>query len=148
MSILNLAGPDDINRVLPMIASYHAHAGIQTTEQQRRDALTALYGEDIQAAIWLIGPARAPVGYIAVSFGFSIELGGRDAFIDEFFIRDAVRGRGMGSQALHLILPMLKQMGIKAVHMEVDHQNTAAAKLYERAGFRARSQNYLMTRTM
>ncbi|MHC0053089.1 GNAT family N-acetyltransferase [Actibacterium sp. D379-3] len=148
MSLLTLAGPDDIDRLLPLVAAYHAFEGIARTDEQRRAVLDLLYAEDIQAAIWLIGPQRAPVGYIAVAFGFSIELGGREAFIDEFFIREAVRGRGMGSQVLQILLPMLRQMGIRAVHMEVSHDNADAARLYQRAGFRARSKYHLMTREL
>ncbi len=87
-------------------------------------------------------------GYVALSFGFSIELGGRDAFLDEFFIRESVRGRGMGSQALMTLVPMLRDMGVKALHMEVDHDNPKAMKLYQRAGFKARSEYFLMTRTL
>lgn len=147
MSLLTLATRDDIPRLLPMVAAYHTEAGIATRDDDRRAALEALWDQDIQAAIWLIGPSRAPVGYLAIAFGYSIELGGRDAFVDEFYIREAVRGRGMGGQALQLVLPTLKAMGVKAVHMEVSRGN-AAARLYARAGFEARDSYHLMTRRL
>lgn len=148
MSTLHLATADDIPKLLPMIAAYHAFEGLQTTEDQHQAALEVLFSGQVQAACWLIGPRKAPVGYIAVSFGFSIELGGMDAFIDEFFIRQAVRGRGMGSQVLELLIPMLKQSGVQALHLEVDNDNTRAQKLYGRAGFRNRGRYHLMTRIM
>ncbi|MGV6812503.1 MAG: GNAT family N-acetyltransferase [Brevirhabdus sp.] len=148
MNLLTLATAEDMAKLLPMVEAFHAEAGLKTTDDHRIAALDTLFSGEVQAACWLIGPRRSPVGYIAISFGFSIELGGRDAFVDEFYIRKAVRGRGMGAQVLQLILPQLAAMEVKAIHMEVDRDNTRAQKLYERAGFRVRSQYHLMTRPL
>lgn len=148
MNLLTLASAEDMAKLLPMVEAFHAETGLKTSDEHLIAALDTLFSGQVQAACWLIGPRRAPVGYIAISFGFSIELGGRDAFVDEFYVRKAVRGRGMGSQVLQLILPQLSAMEVKANHMEVDHDNTRARKLYERAGFRARSTYFLMTRPL
>lgn len=148
MNLLTLATGDDIARLLPMIEAFHIEDGVDSTPESRRAALELLFSGDVQAALWLIGPSRAPVGYIAISFGFSIEMGGRDAFLDEFYIRPKVRGRGMGSQALHLLLPMLRDMGIKAMHLEVDQANDKAQKIYARSGFEKRDRYCLMTRML
>ncbi|KAJ56612.1 acetyltransferase [Actibacterium mucosum KCTC 23349] len=148
MSLIRLATVDDIPRLAPLVAAFHDHHQIEQSDDDRIAVLTQMLSDDIHAAIWLIGPPRAPVGYIAVAFGFSIELGGRDAFIDEFFIRPAVRGRGMGSQTLMALLPMLAQMGVKAIHMEVERANDAAKRLYTRMGFNARDTYHLMTRIL
>ncbi len=59
------------------------------------------------------------MGYIAVSFGWSIELGGMDGFLDEFYIREGVRGRGMGSEVLAALLPQLAQAGLVGLSLEV-----------------------------
>lgn len=148
MSNIHLAGPDDLDRLLPLVAAFHQYSGFSTTEAQRRDALDLLFSGEVQAAAWLIGPRRAPVGYIVVSFGFSIELGGRDAFIDEFYVREAVRGRGMGSQALHVLHPMLRDMGVKALHLEVSKTADAVVRFYKRAHFQPRDSYHLMTRML
>lgn len=148
MSLLTLATAADIDRLLPMITAFHAETGIDSTETARRAALDLLFSGQVQAAAWLIGPPRAPVGYIVVSFGFSIELGGRDAFLDEFYIRPKIRGRGMGAQTLQLLLPQLREMGVQAIHLEVDHTNEAAQKLYARHAFKPRDSYCLMTRML
>lgn len=148
MNMLHLATPEDREKLLSLISRYHAFEGLKTTDEDRQAALDVLFSGAVQAAIWLIGPRRSPVGYIAVSFGFSIELGGRDAFIDEFFIRDSVRGRGMGSQALANLLPSLRDLGITTIHMEVSRENTGARRLYERAGFSSRDRYHLMSQSL
>ncbi len=148
MNMLHLATAGDTEKLIALIARYHAFEGLETTDEQRRAALDTLFSGEVQTAIWLIGPRKSPVGYIAISFGFSIRLGGRNAFIDEFFIRDSVRGRGMGSQTLATIVPLLRQLGICSLHMEIPQNNSGARRLYERAGFQSRDEYRSMTQVL
>lgn len=142
--LLHLADQGDLDRLLPMVASYHTHADIEMDEGQRSAAVEPLLNSSPLGAIWLIGPKMAPVGYVAVSFGWSIEMGGMDAFIDELWVREKVRGRGMGSDALAALIPALEEAGVKAMHLEVPNGN-AAERIYKRAGFKRRAFS-LMTR--
>ena len=98
--ILHLATSADLDRLEPMVAAYHGEEGIESSADQRRAALEPLLDGSPHGAVWMIGPKMSPVGYVAVSFGWSIELGGLDGVLDEFWIREKVRGRGMGSEAL------------------------------------------------
>lgn len=147
MSTLTLARIEDLDRLEPLVAAYHAFEGIEGTEEARKAALTPLLEGTPHGVAYLIGPRRAPVGYIVISFGYSVELGGIDGFIDEFFIRERVRGRGMGSEVLLTLLPALSDHGVKALHLEVDRDNERARRLYQRAGFEPREKYHLMTRT-
>ncbi|WP_326973110.1 GNAT family N-acetyltransferase [Candidatus Rhodobacter oscarellae] len=115
------------------------------SDQHLKDAILPLLEGSPYGAIWVIGPRRAPVGYIAVCFGWSIELGGMDGFIDEFYIREKVRGRGMGTEALAALLPELAKAGLKALHLEVNRDKESAARLYARLGFKIRDRYNLMT---
>ena len=142
--ILHLATPADLDRLEKMVASYHAFDGIESDEAHRRAALEPLLEGSPHGAVWLIGPKMAPVGYVAASFGWSIELGGMDGFVDELWIREKVRGRGMGSEALLALMKALGEAGIKALSLEVNENNVNAIRIYKRAGFRQRSFN-LMT---
>ena len=141
--LLHLATADDIDRIERMVAAYHEFEGIESDEAERREALAPLLEGSPHGAVWLIGPKMAPVGYIAVSFGWSIELGGLDGIVDEFWIREAVRGRGMGGEALIALQKALRDAGIKALSLEVAHGNDAAERLYQRAGFSNRNYRYM-----
>lgn len=142
---LHLATPDDLDRLLPMVAAYHTFEGIDRSEAQRRAALAPLLDGSPHGAVWLIGPRIGPVGYIVVTFGWSIEFGGLDGFIDEFFIREGVRGRGMGSEVLTALLPQLAQAGMTGLHLEVSPDNARAQKLYAAHGFNKRDGFHLMS---
>jgi ribosomal-protein-alanine N-acetyltransferase len=54
------------------------------------------------------------------------------------------QGRGLAGKLLALHLRRLAGLGVRAVFLEVDEHNTAAIKLYRRAGFRevSRRPNY------
>nr|WP_272490681.1 GNAT family N-acetyltransferase [Mesobacterium pallidum] len=131
-----------------MIAAFHVEMGIERSDAQRAEVLGPLLDGIPHGVAYLIGPRRSPVGYIVITFGYAIELGGIEAFIDEFWIRPAVRGRGMGSEVLADLGPALGQHGVKALHLEVKREDAAAQKLYTRNHFRLRDGYCLMTRKL
>ncbi len=55
--------------------------------------------------------------------------------IDEFFIREAVRGRGMGAQAIDALAAELAGRGVVAMHVEAVASNPRAQSFYARRGF-------------
>lgn len=144
---LTLATPEHLDKLLPLIASFHAEQGIDSTEDTRRAGLVPLLEGLPHGTVYLIGPARAPIGYIVLSFGWSLEFAGLDGFIDELYIRRAVRGRGIASEVLLALPKALSEAGLRALHLEVATGNERAQKLYARSGFRMREGYHLMTRT-
>jgi len=143
---LHLAKPDDLPRLQSLVAAFHAHEGIEQSDEAREAALLPLLEGSPHGAAYMIGPKNGPVGYIVVSFGYSVEMGGIDGFIDEFYIRENVRGRGMGGEVLRALMPALADYGVKALHLEVARDNAKAKRLYSRLGFKARENYHLMTR--
>lgn len=143
-SRLHLAKPQDFDRVAAMVTAFHAETGIQLSDEQRANALIPLLEGCPLGVIYVIGPRTAPVGYLAISFGWSIEMGGIDGYVDEFWIRPKVRRRGMGGEALAALVPALREAGVRALHLEAD-RDTPVPRLYKRLGFALREQNCLMT---
>ncbi len=146
MTALNLAKTEDLDRLIPLVTAFHAEEGVNLDEDARRTAIQPLLDGSPHGAIYLIGPGRAPIGYIVVTFGWSIEFGGMDGFVDEFFIRPGVRGRGIGSEVLRQLPKALGAAGMKALHLEVAHDNVRAQELYARLRFEAREKYMLMSR--
>lgn len=142
---LRPASPDDLDALLPMVRAYHAFEQISCTEAQRADAVRTLLTDDRLGGIWLLLAHQNPVGYLALTYGYSIELGGRDAFIDEFYVDEPHRGLGHGHSALKTIQEIAKASGVRVLHLEVGRDNERAAKLYREAGFTAREKFHLMS---
>jgi GNAT superfamily N-acetyltransferase len=145
---LHLATAEDAAKLLPLVAALHLDQGFRTDAAHQEMAILPLLEGSPHGAVWLIGPRRAPVGYIVVSFGWSVEFGGMDAIVDELFVRPAVRGRGMAGEAINALGQALKQSTVKALHLEVDRSNDTAMRLYQRCGFAARDSYTYMTRKL
>ncbi|MEO9514821.1 MAG: GNAT family N-acetyltransferase [Paracoccaceae bacterium] len=144
---LTLANAEHFDRLSALVATFHTEEGLTTTTEQREAALMQLLEGSPHGVAYLIGPARAPIGYIVLSFGWSLEFGGMDGFVDELFIRPGVRGRGIATEVLLALPKALADAGLKALHLEVDVQNETAQRLYKRSGFRLRDGYHLMTKT-
>lgn len=145
---LRLARPEDLDRLMGLVAAFHSEAGIDQDHEYRRAALAPLLEGIPHGCIYLIGPGRAPLGYIILTFGWSVEFGGMDAFVDEIYIRPAVRGRGIATEVLHDLPKALSDAGLTALHLEVDRTNESAQKLYLRTGFKPRERYMLMSKTL
>jgi ribosomal protein S18 acetylase RimI-like enzyme len=145
---LRLARPDDLDRLMSLVGAFHTETGIEQEADQRRDALLPLLEGLPHGCIYLIGPGRAPLGYIILTFGWSVEFGGMDGFVDEIYIRPAVRGRGIATEVLLDLPKALAGAGLTALHLEVDRTDEATQKLYLRTGFKARERYMLMSRKL
>jgi ribosomal protein S18 acetylase RimI-like enzyme len=145
---LHLAGPDDLDRLDALVAAFHAEAGIALPDAARRAGLAPLLDGIPHGAAYLIGPARAPIGYVVVTFGWSVEYGGLDGIIDEIYVRPPVRGRGIAGEVLLSLPRALAAAGVKALHLEVDRNDAAAQRLYQRAGFAPRDGYIFMSRRL
>lgn len=142
---LTLAGPDHMGKLLPLVEAFHTEAGISQDEATRHAALEPLLAGIPHGSVYLIGPPKAPIGYIVITFGWSVEFGGLDGFIDEFFVRPGVRGRGIATEVLLALPRALAAAGLRALHLEVDTGNSHAQALYTRTGFALREGYNLMT---
>ena len=148
MTALTLARPDNIDRLLRLVADFHLEEGITQDDETRRVALMPLLEGSPHGAIYLIGPGRAPIGYVILSFGWSVEFAGLDGMIDEIYIRPGVRGRGIGSEVLNSLPKALAGAGLKALHLEVGRDNERARKLYQKLKFTPRENYMLMSRIL
>ena len=145
---LEQARPADIERLLPLVAAYHAFEAIRSRPEDDAAAVRTLLADPRLGEIWTVELAGSLVGYVAVCLGFSLEFGGRDAFVDELYLEPRARGRGIGRHVLETIAEAMQRAGIRALHLEVDRGNLRAQRLYAGAGFARRDAYYLMTRRL
>ena len=144
---ITLATPEHLPQIGALIARRRAEATGEVPDAVTGESVAEplLYGGP-EGAIWLIGPVRAPLGYVVVTFGWSIARGGREAWIDDIFVRDTVRRRGIGREVVHAVVLALRAADVRALHVRVETQDAVAAAFCESAGFRANG-GLLLTET-
>ncbi|MYM53991.1 GNAT family N-acetyltransferase [Thalassovita mangrovi] len=145
MTALHLAGPDDLDRLLPLVRAFHEEHGIARSDDDRIAGLQPIVEGSPHGVAYLIGPQRAPIGYIVISFGWSLEFGGMDGFVDEIYLRPSIRGRGIGSEVLTALPKALAGAGLKALHLEVKRDDEKTRRFYSRLRFAEREDYMLMT---
>ena len=136
MTSLHIATPEDLGRVLPMLEAAQAERGAHQPPETRAAAVGPLLDGAPHGVIYLIGPRRSPVGFIAIAFGWSLSAGGLVGRVDEFWIRDAVRGRGMGGEALLGLSSALAEHGLCALSVALEGPQGRTGALFTRCGFR------------
>jgi ribosomal protein S18 acetylase RimI-like enzyme len=138
-----LAVESDAEALLVFMREYYAFDGHGFDADKARIALTALLRDSHLGLAWLILEGDAPAGYVVLCFGYSLEWLGRDAFVDEFYLREEFRGRGWGSATMAFLENAAREAGVRALHLEVVRENAAALEIYRRSGFREHESTFL-----
>ena len=145
---ITLAKPDDLDRLEGLVMLCHQEMGIDVSPNQRRQGLAHVLANSPHAAAYLSGPVRAPVGYLMLSFGWSLELMGHYCTIDQIYVRSGVRGRGIASEVMTKLTSMLKSTDIKSIHIHASQENASSKRLFKRAHFRNGRTFTLMLRDL
>jgi len=133
----------DAAELLVFMREYYAFDGHGYDEAKARVALTALLRDSSLGRVWLILDGQTRAGYVVLCFGYSLEWLGRDAFVDELYLREQYRGRGWGRHALDYVEGEARIHGIKVLHLGVVEGNTRALKLYRELGFIEHTSTFL-----
>ncbi len=140
------AVPDDLAKLIAMMKELQVDDpwSCAFDEPTTSKVTEQLLSDPSLGRVWFIVADRKTVGYIVMAFDYSLEYRERGAWVDEFFVRRSHRGLGIGTQALEFFARQAKELGVSAVHLEVNHGNPAI-DLYRRLGFEDH-QRYLMTK--
>ena len=78
----HLANPAGIDTLMEFMRQFYAIDQYPLDEQAARTALEKIVADPSLGRVWLINHEDEAIGYIVVTFGYSLEYHGRDAFID------------------------------------------------------------------
>ncbi len=143
--VLAAAGPGDGDVLLSLARSFHAEDN-HPISASGESALRKLLDELGLGFAALLTRETRPIGYAAICFGYSIEWGGRDAFLDDLYVAPAERGSGVGQWMIEALALEAKRRGVRALHLEIMPGNPAE-RLYGRLAFHDRGSR-LMTRIL
>lgn len=137
----------DIDMLLDLMAEYYAFDHIPYDRQEARAALEGLMSDRSLGRVWLIRAGGEAAGYCVLTLWYSLEFRGRAAFVDELFVKERFRGKGIGTKALAFLAETARLLGVKALRLEVEKKNVDAIKLYGTSGFESEDRD-LMTKRM
>ncbi|HEY3737473.1 MAG TPA: GNAT family N-acetyltransferase [Jatrophihabitans sp.] len=128
--MFRLATPSDVEPLLPLIREFCEIDGHAFDERLVRHALLPLLA-DPSLGFVLVDEALS--AYAVVTWGYSLESGGREALIDEFYARE--RGVGLGSAMLEEIVQRIREAGARVLFLETELASARVRGFYARHGF-------------
>lgn len=139
------AGKEDMEKLLIMMERFYRIDEYAFNARLTEKNINTFISNPGLGKLWIIELDDRAVGYLILTFGFSFEFGGRNAFIDELFIEEDFRGQGIGTQVIAFALQEADKLDVKAVHLEVERHNEAGKRLYRKFQFTDHDR-HLMTR--
>ena len=143
---LRAARLEDVPQLVELMREFYAESQYTLDGERAEAVFTQLLSDDRLGRAWLVEQDRSTVGYIVVTFVFSMEYGGLTAVIDDLFIQPAARHQGLGRTALAQVIERCRLQGVRALHLETEPANGAAMRLYRRAGFKENGRQLMTLR--
>jgi GNAT superfamily N-acetyltransferase len=134
----------DRQLLVERMAEFYAESNFPLNRQRAGEAFEALLADDSLGSVWLVEADAQIVGYLVLTTCFSMEYGGKIAFVDDFYIRSSFRGTGLGTRHLAEVRDLCSRQGFRAMSVEVARSNDAAQVVYRRTGF-AETDRQLLT---
>lgn len=143
-AVLRQASSREIPILLGFIKSYYKLESIVFFEDKVYKALFELINSNNIGRVWLIYLNNKAIGYIVLCFSYSLVSFGQDGMIDEFYIDDEYRKKGIGTQILNIVMKNSKRLGLNCLYLEISKNNITAQTLYEKLNFKVRDNYFLM----
>lgn len=141
------ADRSNIQTIVNFMAGYYAYDHIPYDRVAALSSFERLVSDHSLGRAWVIRYGDETVGYCVLTLSYSLEFRGRTAFIDELFIKEGYRGKGIGTRALEFLKETARALGVTALRLEVERKNVDAQQLYRKAGFEDQDRS-LMTVTI
>jgi ribosomal protein S18 acetylase RimI-like enzyme len=119
-----------INTITSMMQDFYAIDNYPIDLEVSKQLFQEFISNENLGKAWLIYSEDKLVGYVILTFVFSFEYQGRIAFIDELYLKETARGKGIGAKTLQFIKEQIPKLSLKLLYLEVEHHNENAQKLY------------------
>jgi GNAT superfamily N-acetyltransferase len=132
---IETARADALDAAVTLLGLQFQEHGIDLTPELLRTALHALLADQERGAV-LLACDPEPIAVAVLAYTWTLEHGGRVAWLDELFVVEHRRGEGVGGAMLTRAIEVAMGSGCRAVDLEVDLDHERSEHLYERHGFR------------
>jgi len=129
------ANADDLADLLGLMQEFYAEAGYALNPDRARAAFLPLLAPGRLGQVWLGEVDGQVAGHLVLTFCYSMEYGGRSAFVDDLFVRPSLRNRGVGRALVEQARAICEELDVRAMHLEVARANGPAQAVYRAVGF-------------
>ncbi|ESU29466.1 GCN5-like N-acetyltransferase [Flavobacterium limnosediminis JC2902] len=120
----------DIDTIVPLMQEFYAIDNYPINIEKSKVLFKEFIENKHLGRAWLIYHNNTNVGYVILTFVFSFEYGGTIAFLDELYLSENARGKGIGKKAIQFIQTEALKLKLKTIYLEAEEHNENAQKLY------------------
>ena len=120
----------DIDIITVMMEDFYAIDNYPIEAQATKKMFQEFISNENFGKAWLIYADDKIAGYVILTYIFSFEYGGKIAFVDELFIKQSARGKGIGKETIQFVQQESPKLSLKLLYLEVENHNENAQKLY------------------
>ena len=133
----------DIETIVSMMQEFYAIDNYPISVDVSKTLFQEFISNENLGKAWLIVSDKEIVGYIILTFVFSFEYQGKIAFLDELYLTEKARGKGIGSKTIAFIKTESNKLSLKLVYLEVEPHNEKAQKFYLSSGFESHKRQLM-----
>lgn len=134
--MIRTAAPRDRDAVTALLAAQLREHDIATPDAALRHAVDGVLSDAGGRGRILVAERDGRlVGVAALSYQWTLEHGGRGAWLEELYVVPDAREGGLGTALLHAALDAARADGALACDLEIADGHERVATLYAREGF-------------
>jgi GNAT superfamily N-acetyltransferase len=137
---VDLAREGDLGIACELLRAQFDEHSIALDETSLEAALAGL-AKDRSRGFVLLAHGAVAIGLACVAYTWTLEHGGKSAWLDELYVRAEHRGAGVGTTLLRAAVERATREGCRAIDLEVDRAHRRAERLYTREGFRPHARS-------
>lgn len=137
------AGHGEAEAVARLIIAFRNHMGKDWPSDNAMLAGVERLMED-GGAVYLLAspdPDSPPAGVCQLRFRHSLWTAAPDCWLEDLYVEDAARRKGVGDALVRLALTVAAERGARRVELDVSEENAGARALYERHGLSEKSKD-------
>ena len=132
---LRNATVDDVPLILAFVRELAAYEKLEDEVTATEDDLRrSLFGTPREAEVRIAEWDGAPAGFVLFFHNFSTFLGRPGLYLEDLFVREAFRGRGIGRSLLADLARLARRRGCGRLEWWVLDWNESAIGFYEKLG--------------
>ena len=132
---IEIATTKDLNILHELIQKQFLEHEIDYEDDQLISAIDQMLTNDSLGFFLIAKEKNQSLGFAVISFAWTLEHGGKSAWLDELYVLPEHRNAGIGSAIVDRLFIEAKEKGCLAVDLEVESDHRRAENLYVRKGF-------------
>jgi ribosomal protein S18 acetylase RimI-like enzyme len=129
------AAPENVPQIIALIQEFAEYENLSDFCEVTEERLNiALFGDAKVAEAIIVFSGETPVAYAIFYPNFASFRGQRGLYLEDIYIKQQFRGRGVGEAMLRHIAGIGKARGFERIDFQVLEWNAPAIRFYEKLG--------------